>query len=59
MPQNEYVELFQKRYGRRFDYERRMRKKAARQPSKDSELIHKLHGLRAKLVSEKRRLEKI
>ena len=30
MPQNNYMELYQKRYGKRYDHEERMRKKEAR-----------------------------
>lgn len=30
MPQNEHIELFQKRYGKRLDHEERTRKKEAR-----------------------------
>jgi ribosome biogenesis protein NSA2 len=30
MPQNDYMELYKKRYGKRMDHEERMRKKSAR-----------------------------
>jgi ribosome biogenesis protein NSA2 len=30
MPQNNHMELYQKRYGKRFDHEERQRKKVAR-----------------------------
>lgn len=32
MPQHDYIELHQKRFGKRLDTEERARKKAARQP---------------------------
>jgi|TARA_B110000305_G_scaffold207060_1_gene238370 ribosome biogenesis protein NSA2 len=30
MPQNEYMELYKKRYGKRFDHDEKERKKSAR-----------------------------
>src|SRR6201996_3381286 len=59
MPQNEYIERFQKLHGRRFDYEERKRKRLAREGHKGSERAQNLRGLRAKLYAESRRKEKI
>lgn len=59
MPQNEYIEESIKRYGRRFNHEERMRKKAARKVHKDSQYAQKVHGLKAKLYNKKRHAEKI
>eukprot|EP00124_Ichthyophonus_hoferi_P005065 Ihof_evm2s657 gene=Ihof_evmTU2s657 len=59
MPQNEYIELAQKRYGKRLDYEERKRKKEARKVHEDAEKAQSLHGLKAKLYNKKRHAEKI
>ncbi|KAK7115926.1 ribosome biogenesis protein NSA2 homolog [Littorina saxatilis] len=59
MPQNEHIELFRKRHGRRFDYEERKRKKEARQPHVQSKTAKKLRGLKAKLHNKKRHAEKV
>ncbi|KAA0193271.1 hypothetical protein HAZT_HAZT008377 [Hyalella azteca] len=59
MPQNEHIELFQKRHGKRFDHDEVQRKKAARQPKKEAKMAQKLLGIKAKLFAEKRRKEKI
>lgn len=59
MPQNEHIELFRKRHGRRFDYEERKRKKEARQPHEQSKTAKKLRGIKAKLHNKKRHSEKI
>ncbi|MCJ1313625.1 Ribosome biogenesis protein [Agyrium rufum] len=59
MPQNEYIERWQKQHGRRFDYEERKRKRIAREGHKQSQDAQKLHGLRAKLYQKKRHSEKI
>lgn len=59
MPQNEHIELFQKRYGRRLDYYEKKRKKEAREPHKRSAVAKKLIGLKAKLYAKKRHSEKI
>lgn len=58
MPQGEYIELAQKRYGKRLDHEERQRKKAAREPRKRSMLARKLLGLKGKLYAKKRHAEK-
>lgn len=59
MPQNEYIERFQKLHGRRLDYEERKRKREARESHKVSEQAQNLRGLRAKQYAESRRKEKI
>lgn len=59
MPQNEHIELFQKRYGKRLDAEERARKREAREPHKRSQVAKKLIGLKAKLYAKKRHKEKI
>jgi len=59
MPQNEHIELFRKRHGRRFDYEEKKRKKEARQPHEMSKTAKKLRGIKAKLHNKKRHSEKI
>ncbi|PVH98134.1 ribosome biogenesis protein NSA2 [Periconia macrospinosa] len=59
MPQNEYIERFQKQHGKRFDYDERKRKREAREGHAASKRAQNLRGLRAKLYAEKRRKEKI
>jgi len=59
MPQNEHIDLFQKRYGRRFDYEERKRKKEARSVRTISEKARKLRGIKAKLYNKQRFTEKV
>jgi len=59
MPQNEHIEVYQRRYGRRFDLEERKRKRIARLPKLKAKKAKKLIGLPAKLYSEKMRKEKI
>eukprot|EP00163_Fabomonas_tropica_P003005 TRINITY_DN1248_c0_g1_i1.p1 TRINITY_DN1248_c0_g1~~TRINITY_DN1248_c0_g1_i1.p1 ORF type:complete len:261 (-),score=92.27 TRINITY_DN1248_c0_g1_i1:79-861(-) len=58
MPQGDYIELFRKRHGYRFDYFERKRKKEAREVHKRSQFAQKVHGLRAKLYNKKRYAEK-
>jgi len=58
MPQGDYIELHQKRWGHRLDYWERLRKKQAREPHKRSAFAQKVHGLRAKLYAKKRFQEK-
>jgi len=58
MPQGDYIELHQKRKGKRFDYEERERKRIAREPHKRSEYAQKIHGLKAKLFNKQRYKEK-
>ncbi|KAF2460666.1 ribosome biogenesis protein NSA2 [Lineolata rhizophorae] len=59
MPQNEYIERFQKQHGRRLDYEERKRKRLARESHKQSADAQNLRGLRAKMYQQKRHKEKI
>lgn len=44
MPQNEHIELFQKRYGKRLDHEEKTRKKEARSVHKKAEYAQKVRG---------------
>lgn len=59
MPQNEHIELHRKRFGRRFDYEERKRKKEAREPHELAKKARKLRGIKAKLHNKQRHSEKI
>ncbi|KAI9708261.1 MAG: Ribosome biogenesis protein [Bogoriella megaspora] len=59
MPQNEYIERFQKQHGRRLDYDERKRKRLARESHKQSEDAQNLRGFRAKLYQQKRQKQKI
>ena len=59
MPQNEHIELYQKRHGKRLDHAERTRKKEAREAHTRALIARRSHGLRAKLINEKRRKEKI
>jgi len=59
MPQNEHIELFNKRFGRRLDYEERKRKKEARSVRNVSEKARKLRGIKAKLYNRQRFTEKV
>jgi ribosome biogenesis protein NSA2 len=58
MPQNEHIELFQKRFGKTLDHEERQRKREARAVHTRSANAQKMHGLRAKLMHRKRYSEK-
>lgn len=59
MPQGEHIRLWQKRFGRRLDYEERKRKKEARGAHEASKKAQSIIGLRSKLHAERRRKEKI
>ena len=59
MPQNEHIELYQKRHGKRLDHAERTRKKQAREAHTRALIARRSHGLRAKLLNERRRKEKI
>lgn len=59
MPQNEYIEEALKKHGRRLDHAERARKKAARAPHDFALEAKRAHGLKAKQLNRKRRLEKI
>ncbi|KAI6179842.1 Ribosome biogenesis protein NSA2-like protein [Aphelenchoides besseyi] len=58
-PQNEHIELHQKRHGRRLDHEERKRKRAAREPHLRSKISKTLRGQKAKLYHKKRHSEKV
>ncbi|CAK63904.1 unnamed protein product (macronuclear) [Paramecium tetraurelia] len=58
MPQHDYIELHQKRFGKRLDTEERARKKAARQPHELAEKAQNLKGLKAKMFNKERFKEK-
>lgn len=58
MPQNEHIDLWRKRHGRRFDYEEKKRKREARMAHSRAAFAQKVHGLRAKLYNQKRYKEK-
>ncbi|KAL9621024.1 MAG: hypothetical protein Q9160_004542 [Pyrenula sp. 1 TL-2023] len=59
MPQNEYIERWQKQHGKRLDHEERVRKREARTAHSASASAQNLRGLRAKLYQKKRHAEKI
>lgn len=58
MPQSDFIELAQKRHGRRLDAAERERKRAARAPHKASAVAQSTRGLKAKLLNRKRFAEK-
>ena len=59
MPQNEHIELSQKRHGRRVDAGERERKREARAPHAASRAAQKTRGIAAKLLNERRFKEKV
>jgi ribosome biogenesis protein NSA2 len=59
MPQNEYIELFQKRFGKKLDHEERSRKKQARDAHKSAQVAQKLRGIKAKIHNRKKFVEKV
>ena len=59
MPQNEYIERWQKQHGKRLDHDERARKREAREGHSQSYDAQNLRGLRAKLYQKKRHAEKI
>jgi ribosome biogenesis protein NSA2 len=58
MPQNEHIELHQKRYGKQFNHEERTRKKEARSVKKRASIAQKALGLKGKMFAKQRHLEK-
>jgi len=58
MPQGDYIELHQKRFGHRLDYFEKKRKKEARFFHKRSAFAQKVTGIRAKLYNKRRYSEK-
>jgi ribosome biogenesis protein NSA2 len=59
MPQNEHIELHQKRHGHRANHWELQRKKEARIHKNRSKMAQKLFGLKAKLYNKKRYSEKV
>jgi len=59
MPQNEHIELHQKRYGFRLDHHERKRKKEARSVHTSAVKAKKLRGLKAKIYNKQRFCEKV
>jgi len=59
MPQNNYMELFKKRFGERYDAEELRRKKEAREPHKLSQKAQVLTGIKAKIYNKEKFREKI
>lgn len=58
MPQNDFIELHQKRFGKRLDEEERSEKKKAREKTIISRLAKNLRGIKAKIFSNDRRKQK-
>eukprot|EP00658_Telonema_sp_P-2_P012488 TRINITY_DN14753_c0_g1_i6.p1 TRINITY_DN14753_c0_g1~~TRINITY_DN14753_c0_g1_i6.p1 ORF type:complete len:261 (-),score=91.08 TRINITY_DN14753_c0_g1_i6:231-1013(-) len=58
MPQNEYIEQAQRRYGRRLDHVERTRKRDARRVHTRSKELTSVRGLKAKLAAKERFNEK-
>jgi ribosome biogenesis protein NSA2 len=59
MPQNNHMELYAKRYGKRFDHEEKQRKKQARSVKEMATKAQSLHGLKGKLFAKERYKEKV
>jgi ribosome biogenesis protein NSA2 len=59
MPQNEHIELFRKRHGRRLDHDERQRKREARAVHKNAKSAKTLRGIKAKLNNKERFTEKV
>lgn len=59
MPQNDYMDLFKKRFGKRFDHEEKTRKKEARKVKDIAAKAKGLHGLKGKLFAKERYKEKV
>ena len=59
MPQNNYMELYQKRFGKRFDHEEKTRKKEARSVKDTADKAKNLHGIKGKLFAKERYKEKV
>ena len=58
MAQGDYIELHQKRNGKRFDHDERSRKKEARSGHKLAAIAKRVRGLKAKQFNKKRYAEK-
>jgi ribosome biogenesis protein NSA2 len=59
MPQNDHMDLYRKRYGRRFDHEEKTRKKEARSVKDIAAKAKGLHGIKGKLFAKERYKEKV
>ena len=59
MPQNDHMDLYRKRFGRRFDHEEKMRKKEARSVKEIAAKAKNLHGIKGKLFAKERYKEKV
>jgi ribosome biogenesis protein NSA2 len=59
MPQNDYMDLFKKRFGKRFDHEERTRKKEARKVKDIATKAKGLHGIKGKIFAKERYKEKV
>jgi ribosome biogenesis protein NSA2 len=59
MPQNDYMDLFKKRFGKRFDHEERTRKKEARKVKEVANKAKTLHGIKGKIFAKERYKEKV
>ena len=59
MPQNDYIELRQKRFGKRMDAAEKSRKKEARKTKVISKKAQTLKGLKAKIFNKERFKQKI
>lgn len=53
------MELYEKRFGKRFDHDEKERKKIARQSKTISKKAQELHGIKGKLYAKQRYKEKI
>jgi len=58
-PQNEHIELWQKRHGKRLDFYEKKRKREARAVHDTAKMMRSARGIRAKLIHQKRYKEKI
>ena len=58
MPQHEFMELWRKRYGKRFDEEEKAEKKKAKEGKMVSKLSKTLTGIKAKIFHKDRYREK-
>ena len=59
MPQNDYIEESQRRYGKRLDHEEKKRKKLAREVHAKSALARNTTGMKAKILTKKNTNAKI
>lgn len=59
MPQNEHIELHQKRHGYRLDHFEKKRKKEAREVHERAAYAQKAIGLKGKMFAKKRHREKV